>query len=32
MTKRKEFQCGWHGTAPNKEQCEAAIKELGGAK
>ena len=27
-----ENQCGWHGTAPNKEQCEAAIKELGGAK
>lgn len=27
-----ENQCGWHGTAPNKEQCEAAMKELGGAK
>ena len=27
-----ENQCGWHGTAPNREQCEAAIKELGGAK
>ena len=27
-----ENQCGCHGTAPNKEQCEAAIKELGGAK
>lgn len=27
-----ENQCGWHGTAPNKEQCEAAIKELGGAR
>lgn len=23
---------GWHGVAPNKEQCEAALKELGGAK
>ncbi|WP_044039311.1 transketolase [Clostridium bornimense] len=27
-----ENQCGWHGTAPNKEQCEAAMKELGGAR
>ena len=25
-----ENQAGWHGTAPNKEQCEMAIKELGG--
>ncbi|MHC1685756.1 MAG: transketolase [Clostridiaceae bacterium] len=23
---------GWHGVAPNKEQCEEALKELGGAK
>ena len=27
-----ENQCGWHGTAPNKEQCKEAIKELGGAR
>ena len=25
-----ENQAGWHGTAPSKEQCEIAIKELGG--
>lgn len=25
-----ENQAGWHGTAPNKEQAEAAMKELGG--
>lgn len=23
-----ENECGWHGTAPNKEQCEQAMKEL----
>ena len=23
-----ENQCGWHGTAPNKEQYEAAMAEL----
>lgn len=27
-----ENEAGWHGVAPNKEQCEAALKELGGAK
>jgi transketolase len=26
-----ENQVGWHGTAPNKEQCEKALAELGGA-
>lgn len=26
-----ENQAGWHGTAPNREQCEQALKELGGA-
>lgn len=26
-----ENQAGWHGTAPNKEQREKALKELGGA-
>ncbi|WP_278244871.1 transketolase [Fervidicella metallireducens] len=26
-----ENVAGWHGTAPNKEQCEQALKELGGA-
>ena len=26
-----ENLAGWHGTAPNKEQSEQAIKELGGA-
>jgi transketolase len=26
-----ENQAGWHGTAPNKEQKEQALKELGGA-
>ncbi|SHK60501.1 transketolase subunit A [Clostridium cavendishii DSM 21758] len=25
-----ENQASWHGTAPSKEQCEAAIKEIGG--
>lgn len=25
-----ENQASWHGTAPSKEQCEIAIKELGG--
>ncbi|MCI6277178.1 MAG: transketolase [Clostridium sp.] len=25
-----ENQAGWHGTAPSKEQCEIAIKEIGG--
>lgn len=25
-----ENQASWHGTAPSKEQCESAIKELGG--
>ena len=25
-----ENQAAWHGTAPSKEQCEAAVKELGG--
>lgn len=27
-----ENQAGWHGAAPNKEQTEQAIEELGGAK
>ena len=27
-----ENQAGWHGAAPSKEQCEQAIKELGGDK
>lgn len=27
-----ENEAGWHGTAPNAEQCAAALKELGGAK
>lgn len=26
-----ENSVGWHGTAPSKEQCEAALKEIGGA-
>jgi transketolase len=26
-----ENQAGWHGTAPNKEQRDQALKELGGA-
>ncbi|TDT63704.1 transketolase [Fonticella tunisiensis] len=26
-----ENSVGWHGSAPNKEQCEAALKEIGGA-
>lgn len=25
-----ENQAGWHGTAPNKEQCELALREIGG--
>ncbi|WP_027632018.1 transketolase [Clostridium hydrogeniformans] len=25
-----ENEAGWHGTAPNKEQCEKAISEIGG--
>lgn len=25
-----ENQSAWHGTAPSKEQCETALKELGG--
>lgn len=25
-----ENQAGWHGSAPNKEQCEEALKEIGG--
>ena len=27
-----ENEAGWHGTAPNKEQCEQALKEIGGEK
>lgn len=27
-----ENEASWHGTAPNKEQCEIALKELGGDK
>ena len=27
-----ENQAGWHGAAPNKEQCEQALKEIGGGK
>ena len=27
-----ENECDWHGKAPNKEQFEIAIKELGGIK
>ena len=27
-----ENQAGWHGAAPNKEQCEQALSELGGEK
>lgn len=27
-----ENQASWHGTAPSKDQCEEAIKELGGNK
>lgn len=26
-----ENSVGWHGTAPSKDQCEAALKEIGGA-
>ncbi|MCY6483311.1 transketolase [Clostridium aestuarii] len=25
-----ENQAGWHGSTPNKEQCEQALKEIGG--
>lgn len=25
-----ENQAGWHGSAPNKEQCDIALKEIGG--
>ncbi|WP_312575624.1 transketolase [Clostridium sp.] len=25
-----ENQAGWHGSAPNKEQCDLALKEIGG--
>lgn len=25
-----ENEAGWHGAAPNKEQCEQALKEIGG--
>ena len=25
-----ENEAGWHGTAPNKEQCEKALAEIGG--
>jgi Transketolase, N-terminal subunit len=27
-----ENEAGWHGTAPNREQCDSAICELGGVK
>ncbi|VYU59707.1 transketolase [Clostridium tertium] len=27
-----ENQASWHGTAPNKEQCEQALAEIGGDK
>lgn len=27
-----ENQAGWHGSAPSKEQCEIALKEIGGEK
>ena len=27
-----ENQAGWHGNAPNKEQCEKALAEIGGDK
>jgi len=27
-----ENQAGWHGTAPNKQQCDSALCELGGVK
>ena len=27
-----ENEASWHGTAPHKEQCEIALKELGGDK
>jgi len=25
-----ENEAAWHGTAPNKEQCEQALREIGG--
>lgn len=25
-----ENEAGWHGTAPSKEQCEIALREIGG--
>ena len=25
-----ENQVGWHGSAPNQEQCDIALKEIGG--
>ena len=25
-----ENQAGWHGSAPSKEQCDIALKEIGG--
>jgi transketolase len=27
-----ENQAGWHGTAPNREQCDMALSEIGGEK
>lgn len=27
-----ENQASWHGTAPSKEQCDIALKEIGGAE
>ena len=27
-----ENEAGWHGTAPNREQCSKALEELGGEK
>lgn len=27
-----ENEAGWHGTAPNKEQCEKALEEIGGVQ
>ncbi|MCJ7688369.1 MAG: transketolase, partial [Clostridiaceae bacterium] len=26
-----ENEVSWHGTAPSKEQCDKALKEIGGA-
>jgi transketolase len=25
-----ENEAGWHGSTPNKEQCEQALSEIGG--